>query len=317
MGWRDLLTKEDEPETIVAPWLGNRRIRDWDGQRWFIEGANMKDRDHGWYEFRVLVRKAYMPKPVDPPEDVLHEVSVGYLVGDRLVSDDVNLELDPARLARHFERVHLIEEGLDRFARVSAGRFHQGGPLIFRCQEMPSGPEEEVMGAFLDERPSTEHIPGVPPALDAAFRFETWQRDEAEKRRQEEARRRREEAERREREERRKRILERLGDGAGRREMAAVDFSEAARAALSVGGATYLDHRIVHRGHEAAVKFRMDGERYECTCDVQTLRIIDAGICLTDHYTGERGDNYFTLESLPGVIRQAEREGVLVVFRHA
>jgi hypothetical protein len=34
-----------------------------------------------------------------------------------------------------------------------------------------------------------------------------------------------------------------------------------------------------------------------------------------DHRTGEKGDTKFTLESLPGVVREAEREGVLVVFR--
>ena len=48
-----------------------------------------------------------------------------------------------------------------------------------------------------------------------------------------------------------------------------------------------------------------------------TLRIVDAGICLEDHATGEKGDTYFTLESPPGVVRQAIREGQLVVWRHA
>ena len=46
------------------------------------------------------------------------------------------------------------------------------------------------------------------------------------------------------------------------------------------------------------------------------MRIIDSGICLQDHNTGEKGDTYFTLESLPAVIRQADREGKLVVYRH-
>jgi len=37
---------------------------------------------------------------------------------------------------------------------------------------------------------------------------------------------------------------------------------------------------------------------------------------LTDHDTDERGDTYFTLESLPAVVREAEQRGKLVVFRH-
>jgi hypothetical protein len=64
------------------------------------------------------------------------------------------------------------------------------------------------------------------------------------------------------------------------------------------------------------VRFRLDHRAFECTCEERTLRIIDAGICLVDHATNEKGDTYFTLESLPGVIGEANREGKLVVFRH-
>jgi hypothetical protein len=52
------------------------------------------------------------------------------------------------------------------------------------------------------------------------------------------------------------------------------------------------------------------------------LRIIDSGICLTAHYddpefeAGTKGDGFFTLESLPSVIREAQRDGKLVVYRH-
>jgi hypothetical protein len=64
------------------------------------------------------------------------------------------------------------------------------------------------------------------------------------------------------------------------------------------------------------VRFRLLGRRFECTCDERTLRILDAGICLVDHATGERGDTRFTLESLPAVILEADRDDKLVVFRH-
>ena len=96
--------------------------------------------------------------------------------------------------------------------------------------------------------------------------------------------------------------------------MAKVDFPQAARAALQVAGAEFLDAKSIRR-NEWAVKYRLDGGRYECTCD-EKLGIIDAGICLTDHDTGEKGDTYFTLESLPAVLRQAARERRLVVHRY-
>jgi len=206
--------------------------------------------------------------------------------------------------------------------RVSAGRIFEGGPLVYIGQEMPLGPESDVLNAYLDQTKSVDAIPGVTPALDAAFRMESYQRAEAEKRRLEEERRRREEDERRAQEERRRQLVEQLGDGAGRRAMAHVDFDQAARAALAVGGAELLDTRKATRRGERIVKFRLDRRRFECTCEEATLRIIDAGICLTAHYDdanfegGTKGDTWFTLESLPGVIREAQAQGKLVVFRH-
>lgn len=311
MTWRDLLQTNDE--TIVAPWIGGRSLRV-GARSWNIEGELPPE--VGWYAFRTAGRKARSTGPADAPTGVLRHLVRGYLVGDRLVPDDARVDPDPSKILRASERVVLIEPGLDRFARVAAGRAHEGGPLVYEGLQMPLGPEGDVLGAYLDEAPSLDHVRGVPPALDAAFRMESWRRDEAERRRAELERRRREEEEQRRREEQRRQIVERLGDGAGRRAMAHVDFTEAARAALAVGGATLLDHRRSVRRGEIVVRFRLDRRRFECTCDERTLRIIDAGICLVDHDTGEKGDARFTLESLPSVIREAERDHKLVVFRH-
>jgi hypothetical protein len=312
MGWRDLLEKEDE--RIVLPWVGGRSLHVRD-RVYAIEGPLPPE--HGWYTFRPKGRKAFVEGgAVDPrPEALDHRVR-GYLVGDRFVPDKARVDPDPAKIAGSSERVHLIEPGLDRFVRIAAGRMSEEGPLIYEGLDMPLGPEEAVLGAFLDKKPSVDDVRGVPPALDAAFRMETWQRLEAERRRVELERQRREEEERLRREERRREIIERLGDGAGRRAMAQIDFEAAARAALAIGNAEYLDHRrSAHRG-EMVVRFRYAHQAFECTCEERTLRIIDAGICLVDHATEERGDRYFTLESLPGVIEEAMRGGLLVVFRH-
>ena len=308
MGWRDLL---NDKGVTHLPWLGGRSLRSRE-RTWRIEGR--PPREHGWYRFEVDGRSAKVMEPCAPRPDYLAFNLIGYLVGDRFVRRNSLVDPDPSKIASQSERIYLVEEGLDRFALVSAGRIHEDGPLIYKDQEFPEGPEEDVLSAFLDQKASVNDVKGVTPALDAAFRMETWQREEAERRRQELLRIQREEEERLAREARRQALIEQLGDGAGRREMAAVDFQEAARAALAVGGAQLLDVRDGRRG-EKVVRYRLMGRRFECVCDVN-MRIIDAGICLVDHSTDEKGDTYFTLESLPAVIQQADREGVLVVFRH-
>ena len=88
-----------------------------------------------------------------------------------------------------------------------------------------------------------------------------------------------------------------------------------ARIALAISGAELLDHREgVHQG-EMTIQYRFRNRRLECVCHRDTLRIIDAGVCLTDH-RGETGDARFTLESLPPVIGQAMDERRLVIRRH-
>ena len=155
-----------------------------------------------------------------------------------------------------------------------------------------------------------DDVPGVPPALDLAFRLASWQRDAVVRRRAElrgaAAPEEREEA---------LRLQRKREGGVARRTLARHDFEGAARAALAVTGAVLLDHRAAWQRGEHIVQFRFQRQKFECVCD-GALRIVDAGICLVDHRTGERGDTRFTLESLPAVIGQALNEGRLVRFRH-
>lgn len=313
MGWKDLLQTGDEQ--IVFPWVGGRTIQQRE-RTWAIRGR--LPGDFGWSTFQLEGRNARflrLGEEAGPPGSLDYFIT-GYLVGDRIISDSARVDPDPKTIVSCSEPVFLLEPGLDRFVRIRAGRTHWDGPLIFEAPEMPLGSEEDVLKAFLDQIPTVDGVRGVPPALDAAFRMETWQRIEAERRRAELERIRREEEEKRQREERRQELLKQLGDGEGRRRLAQVDFEEAARASLLVGGAQLLDHRRAARRGEMVVRFRYLNRRFECVCEERTLRIIDAGICLTDHDTGEKGDTYFTLESLPSVISEADREGKLVVFRH-
>ncbi len=310
MGWRDLITEEEQ--AIVAPWMGGRSLHS-GGRTRTIKGDLPEE--HDWYLFRLEPRAASITQAAMPAPESLGWVQTGFLVGNRFVPDHAQAGQLEHQWTGRFKQVHLLEEGLERFSRIEVGALRQHGQLVYRGLAFPLGPEDDVLSAFLDRNTSVQNVKGVIPSLQAAFDLECYERDKAEERRWELQRLRAEETARREREEERKRLVESLGNGAGRRDMARVDFHTAAAAALAIGGAELLDTRSARRG-ESVVRYRLDGRRYECVCDSQ-MRIIDAGVCLTDETTGEKGDTFFTLESLPAVIRQADREGVLVVYRHA
>jgi hypothetical protein len=308
--WRALVGEEE----IVLPWTGGRTLRL--GPRlWTIERGRPLPREFGWGRFRVWGREGNWLRVADADPAILKPVELGYLAGDLFIPDGISMATLVSQkdkpLTVRFERVFLVEPGLEKFTRVSVGRYFEGGPLIFRQQEMPIGPESEVLMAFEDKANTTLQIKGVTPALDAAFEFEVWVRAQIERQRAEAERLRREEEARIALEEQRRQLREKLGDGNARRLLAQQDFETAATAALAVGGAEYLSHRELSRD-EFVVRYRFRQRRLECVCDAN-LRITDAGICLTDHETGEKGDTYFTLESLPSVIKEAIDEGKLVV----
>ena len=312
MSWRDLIQRD--VDLVTLPWTGGREL----GARhrhFRLEGCLPVE--VGWYVFELVsARGLRLREPAAPDEAALSWGVAGYLVGDRFMTDAVRVETEPAKLIALSERAHLVEAGLGRFTRVSVGRIHETGPLVFRAREMPLGPEPAVLDAYLEQKPTLDGIPGVSPALDAAFRFETWRRSEAERRRRAERERLEHEAARRALEEQLAELRLRTGTATARRALATYDFAEAARAALAVGGAEYLDSWDSCNRGEKLVAFRFERRRFECTCDARTLRIIDAGICLTDHETGESGDTRFTLESFPSVIREGIADDKLVVFRH-
>jgi hypothetical protein len=307
MSWRDLLQKD---ETRVLPWIGGRSLQ-FGPRSWKIEGK--LPREHGWYVWNLLgARKASLKSEGEPWFNLLGTgvatIHAGYLVGDLLVRDiePARVPDSPESLAMRFPRVHLLPEGLDHFARVRAASCSVRGPLFFLEEDFPLGPEDEVRDRYLD-RKTIEDVAQVHPALDLSFRMLVWRRAKEEERREKIRIER-------EKEERRRKLRETLGDGEMRRELAKIDFEAAAKAALAVGGAEYIEHRRAPRKNEFVVRYRLDGSRYECVCD-ETMHVIDAGICLQDHDTGEKGDTYFTLESLPGVTRAAMAAGA-AIWRH-
>jgi hypothetical protein len=324
MSWRDLLAPETGEE-LVLPWAGGRKVHSTD-RTWNLKGRQPPE--HGWYTFSMSGRTARLKDrdPVPNEPDFTDKTLRGYVVGDRFIADGSAVDPDPTKLIEQTEPVFCVEPGLDRFTRAKVYRDRESR-LIYLQQEWPEGPEIEVLEAYQDRKDSVTGLAGVTPALDLAFRWISWGREQAEEARREAERLRleelarleREAAEKAEAEARAERLQQALKDattGAGRRNLAQYDFEAAARAALALSGAELLDCRQSVRRNEMVVQYRYRHRRLECVCDRLTMRILDAGVCLDDH-RGTKGDTFFTLESLPTVIGEAMDTGQLVVWRHA
>lgn len=325
-GWESLLG-QSQVEFVTA-WVGGRTVRS--PQRGAtIHGALPPE--FGWHRFRFEGRTARWLGPSDVPCDPQPvRACDGYLVGDLFLPDTTTQERwcrfctrftqDPicvcGQLTLYAVRAYdFSDTPRERFTPVRAARLQQDVWVVVDAA-FPRGPEAEVRAAFEDGRLDLDHIQGVTPSLDAAYRLETWRRIEAERRRAALEAQRVAEAAAREAAERHAALVAQVGSAAVRRELAAVDFEAAARAALVVGDAEYLDHRVVTRHPvEYAVRFRTMNRRFECLVDAR-LSITDAGVCLTDEETGYKYDQELTLESLPPVLREAIRQGRLVVWRH-
>lgn len=312
MTWKNLLREDTEK---ALPWFGFRKVHD--SQRtWIVEGP--KPAEHGWYLFKVGARRYCTllgEAELDPDYMEGQWVHRGYLVGNHLVPDGYHVDTNPDRFVEQTRQVHCVPSGLDRIARaiVVADR---AGQLVFMSQDFPLGPEVEVTAAYLDRLPDVSHISGVIPSLDLAFRWVSHQRTLAEERQRELEVLREQERQRREREAEARMAMRDASTSIGRRTLAPANFTLAATMALQVSGAELLDARDSARRDEKIVQFRFRLQRFECVVDRQTLRVVDAGICLTDELTGEKGDTLFTLESLPGVIGEAIDRDCLVVYRH-
>lgn len=302
MSWQDYLQDE---ETITLPWISGRVIVS-PTRRWSCQGR--LPASPGWYRWTINSGRKTRLASMEPSEscpEILQQIQMGTIVGDSLFSDS-----DPFRP----QRVYLLEEGLEPFTRISAGRVAEGQPLIFRSLEIPVGVEHEVFMAYEDRAENLNAIKGVTPSLAQAFRLENQRRIQIEAQRRAVEEQRRQEELRRQREEEAARLREKIGTCEIRRIVADVDFEAAARSAIEAGGAVFLGARKSY-GNECIVRYKVGDERLECVCDRTTLNIIDAGVCLTDHDTGIRGDTLFSLETLPSVIREAIETDRLVVWR--
>lgn len=299
----------------VLPWLGGRSVVAQDGCRFRLEGAFPPER--GWWQMKITGRCAVVEGPADPVElrgeprkvilvhgrmvlpDFVFSVARGNVTLGQMLEQCPEVMFLPKELAEvHVLPVKVVHWG----ARIS-------GVYLYLEPDLFARDVSDIVNAY-EDRAVTVRTPGSTPhdraVLHALNLLRTAQeaRAEAERQRLAEEARAAEVAE----------AMRQGGTAEGRRALALVDMAAAAQRALQLSGAELLDAHPEHGTGAWIVRWRWQGLRLECTVDTQ-LRILDAGICLTDHDTGYSSDRELTLESLPSVVAEAERRGVLHRWR--
>jgi hypothetical protein len=309
-------------ETLVLPHFGGV----------FVEARGRRLRldaplDPGWWQLEIKGRKATAIGPADTESSALENLPIvrGHALGDRLVRNGAVAE----------PIFFLPADQPAPFAPLRA-RTWPTGQLLFEAVDFEGEAEETVRRALEDQRPIHD-VRGISATLRAAYGFavalDVARRLQVPISPAEIAGRIVEFAERadgraiaetmirgiaREREEefRASQERRRMQTVRGRAEKIAeeraarggVDAEERADAALSGAGASLLNSRSLSGGR-LEVTYRLRGERFITIVERDTLRVVDAGVCLAG------ADQMVTLESLPGVILQAIAESRLVITR--
>lgn len=286
----------------------------------------------GWWRFELQGRTATAREPAGPEGlDALPLVR-GHAWGARLVREGAVAEA----------LLLLPEEESPRFSPVRARRWHDGS-LLFDGLDF-EGEAEGSARLVLEEAGTLAGVKAVPASLRAAFGYTVLEAAsralrirfspvEVRSRVLEVAERGRVAAEEvlrhlgaereahvRALEARRVALEARLqGEAArvraelaqGRAQPRRVERERGDRVerVLEHAGARLVDQRRIGN-RQLEVTFRFMGERFISLVDVNTLQVMDAGICLAG------ADREVTLESLPSVIREAIQTDRLVITRH-
>lgn len=295
MDWNDFL---DEERVIMMPYLGGNTVCDRTGRAYKLVD---KPRTFGFYEFSVKYGKAKLVSgsEVEWRWSINHaHVSSHYVFGNRKI---------PRTGAKSYKELVAVGDQIyflsdpQSFCHVRVVPWSAYYMAIGR--DFPTNVEREVETRFLEGRP-IDDVRGVTPDLASLFNLMVEKRA-ADAARAEKQRRLRELRE----------LENTVASAAGRRRLALVNFEEAAKAALSTAEADLLFVRPTIIEGQREVAYTVEGRRLSCVVDMN-LHVIDAGICLTDHNTGEKDDELLTLESLPLVAREAIKTHQLVVWRH-
>jgi hypothetical protein len=301
-----------EMQTAVLPYLGGPYVDAAEGRLKAV-GATAP----GYWRFEVNGRTARAVEAVDPP--ILDDLPAvrgywvaGYLVGERAVAHRLGMwpAAEPAR-----------------FTPVVARRWPDGA-LLYDCEDVETGVEEEVRAAF-EHGTATANGAGitsvrdVPAPLRAAFGYAVMLRvstalqvpmrpvqlrwhigelvamgDVAAERILSAARRRRAAEPNYVERWRAARTDARLRPASSRERVL-----ERAADALETAGAVLRDSRWLS-GDLLEVRFDFLDDRFVTVVDGETLRVVDPGVC-SDQGVGH--DHRLTLGGLPGLIAELVR----------
>lgn len=314
MDYRKFLGKK---ETLVLPHFGGAFVET-QGRRLRLK----ETLEPGWWQFEINGRHATPIARADTESSALENLPIvrGHALGDRLVKNGAVAE-----------PIYFLPADQPAMFAPLRARTWPRGQLIFETVEFEGEAEESARRAFEDRRsiqgergfPATLRAAfGYAVALDAARRLQVplapaeVQGRIAELADREDGRAVAETIARgiaREREAHRQIVEDRervAAQQATTQRLAsrAREAEDRAESALRSAGAELLNTRNLDGGR-LEVKYRVFGERFISVVDRSTLRVIDAGVCLAG------ADQLVTLESLPGVIRQAIDEGRLVITR--
>lgn len=319
MDYRKFLGKK---ETLILPHFGGAFVET-QGRRLRLEEAL----EPGWWRFEIQGRYATPIEPAETENSALDNLPIvrGHALGDRLVKNGAVAE-----------PIYFLPADQPAMFAPLRARTWPRGQLIFEAVEFEGEAEESARRA-LEDRRSIKDERGLPATLRAAFGYavalDVARRLEVPLAPAEVAGRIVELAERedgrvfaetivrgiaREREAHERLVAAREQTPAvqARAQPIAVrrvrergrDAEARAENALTSAGAELLNTRNLDSGR-LEVKYRVFGERFITVVDRHTLRVLDAGLCLAG------ADQLVTLESLPGVIRQAIDEDRLVITR--
>jgi hypothetical protein len=334
--YRKFLGKEEER---VLPYLGGA----------FLHAADRRLRlatepkAQGWYRFRVKGREATLLGPAEPEAlESLPSVR-GHLVGDRLVREGAVAEhlhflpeeepprLTPAR-ARRWHSGELLFDTLDfeSEAEEAARRALEEDTSLAQVKGVPATLRSAFSYAVLEAESRRLGIPAVPrelrphlgpvsergrPEAERALRALAAERMLAAREMEELNRRRQLVAMAQQAVVAQEAIAQARVQGRhDARQGRAREGDALARAelALEAAGARMRSARALGNGNMEVI-FTFMEERFISVVNIDTLQVVDSGICLGH----PPADDRVTLESLPAVIREAIDTDRLVILRHA
>lgn len=313
MDYRRFLARSEE---VVAPvvghevWLADRRVR--------LQG----DERTGWWRVQVHGRVAEAIAPAIP-EAIAGAMSPLPRVRGHVLRAAGGPALITGHATCHPLDLAPADEDPPLLAPVCARRWPTGDLLLWDQLDWESVGEELARRA-LEDGVGLAEVKGIPASLRAAFGFAAAQEasralaipaEPAEVRRwigeiADQGQPRAEVALRALAEER---VRWRPPPATVRRSPARplreVDLETRIEEALRAAGARLTGLRRQGSG-TVEVRWRFEGQRLVSVVHEETLQVIDAGVCLAG------ADSLVTLDSLPGVIREAIQGDLLVITRH-